>query len=63
MGHPNNELFLSQKEQELFKEVQNPLGYLNLSIEEREAIRSSSNNCNIVIKKARKGPCVVIWNI
>ena len=34
MGHPNVEVFLSQIEQEIFKEVQSPLGYSNLSEEE-----------------------------
>ena len=34
IGHPNVEVFLSQIEQEIFKEVQSPLGYSNLSKEE-----------------------------
>ena len=40
MDHPNVEVFLSQIEQEIFKEVQSPLGYSNLSKEERKAVRS-----------------------
>ena len=34
MGHPNVEVFLSQVEHEIFKEVHSPLGYSNLSKEE-----------------------------
>ena len=30
MGHPNAEMFLRQIEQDIFKEVQTLLGYLNL---------------------------------
>ena len=62
MGHPNVEVFLSQIEQEIFKEVQSPLGYSNLSKEEWKAVRSLANDRNIVIKKADKGSCVVIWD-
>ena len=40
MGHPNVEVFLSQIEQEIFKEVQNPLGYSNHSKEEWKAVCS-----------------------
>ena len=31
MGHPNIEVFLSQIEYDIFKEVQSPLGYSNPS--------------------------------
>ena len=62
MGHPNVEVFLSQIEHEIFKEVQSPLGYSNLSKEEWKAVRSLANDRNIVIKKADKGSCVVIWD-
>ena len=55
MGHPNVEVFLSQIEQEIFKEVQSPLGYSNLSEEEWKGVRSVANNSNIVIKKVDKG--------
>ena len=61
MDHPNVEVFLSQIKQEIFKEVQSPLGYSNLSKEEWKAVRSLANDCNIVIQKAGKGYCVVIW--
>ena len=50
MGQPNVGMFLNQIEHETFKEVQNPLVYSNLS----------KNDCNIVIKNADKGSCVVI---
>ena len=62
MGHPNVEVFLSQIEHEIFKEVQSPLGYLHLSKEEWKAVCSLANDHNIVIKKADKGSCVVIWD-
>ena len=62
MGHPNVDVFLSQIEQEIFKEVQSPLGYSNLSKEEWKAVRSLANDRNIVIKKADKWSCVVIWD-
>ena len=62
MGHPNVEVFLSQIEHEIFKEVESPLGYSFLSKEEWKAVRSLANDRNIVIKKANKGSCVVIWD-
>ena len=62
MGHRNVEVFLIQIEHESFKEVQSPLGYSNLSKEEWKAVRSLANDRNIVIKKADKGSCVVIWD-
>ena len=55
MGHPNVEVFLSQIEHEIFKEVESPLGHSNLSKEEWKAVRSLANDRNIVIKKADKG--------
>ena len=54
MGYPNVEVFLSQIEQEIFKEVQSPLGYSNLSKEKWKAVRFLANDHNIVIKKADK---------
>ena len=62
MGHPNVEVFLSQIEHEIFKEAESPLGYSNLSKEEWKTVRSLANDRNIVIKKAGKGSCVVIWD-
>ena len=61
-GHPNLEVFLSQIESELFKTVETPLGCSNLSKEECKAVRTLGDNRNIVIKKADKGSCVVIWD-
>ena len=60
MGHDNVEVFLSQMEHEIFKDLQSPLGYSNLSKEEWKAMRSLANDRNIVIKKADKGFHVVI---
>ena len=62
MSHPNVEVFLSQIEQEIFKEVQSPLGYWNLSNEEWKAVRILAHDRYIVIKKADKRSCVVIWD-
>ena len=61
-GHPNLEVFLSQIENELFKTVETPLSYSNLSKEEWEAVRTLADDRNIVIKKADKDSCVVIWD-
>ena len=62
MGYSNVEVFLSQIEHEIFKEIESPLGCSNLSKEEWKALRSLANDRNIVIKKADKGSCVVIWD-
>ena len=61
MGHTNVEMCLSQIEQDIFKEVQSPLGYSNLSDEEWKAVLSLANDRNNVIQKADRGSCVVIW--
>ena len=55
-------MFLSQIENELFKTIETPLGYSNLSKEEWEAVRTLAGNCNIVVIKADKGSRVVIWD-
>ena len=60
--HPNLEVFLSQVESDLFKAIERPLGYSNLSKEEWDAIRSLADDRNIVIKRADKGSCAVIWD-
>ena len=62
MGHPNIEVFLSQLEKEIFTLSEKPLRYWNLTKEEWQAVRSLANDCNIMIKKADKGSCVVIWD-
>ena len=61
-GYLNLEVFLSQVENELFKAVETPLSYYNLSTEEWEAVRTLADDRNIVVKKADKGSCVVIWD-
>ena len=61
-NHPNLEVFLSQIENKLFKAVETPLGYSNLSKEEWEAVRTLADDRNIVIEKPDKGSCVVIWD-
>ena len=62
-GHPNLEVYLSQIENEIFKIPKEQLGYSNLSKLEWEAIRSLAGDRSIVIKKADKGSCVVVWDI
>ena len=59
-GHHNLEVFLSQDESKLFKEIQDTLCYSNLSQEEWRAVRSLADGRSIVIKKADKGFCVVV---
>ena len=61
-GHPNLEVYLSQIESEVFKIPKEQLGYFNLSKLEWEAIRSLAGDRIIVIKKADKGSCVVVWD-
>ena len=61
-GHPNLEVFLWPVESDLFKAIERPLGYSNLSKEEWDTIRSLADDRNIVIKRADKGSCVVIWD-
>ena len=61
MGHPNLGAFLSQIEHELFQIPDKCLPYSNLSNGEWRAIRSQAEDRSIVIKKADKGSCVVIW--
>ena len=61
-GHPNLEVFLSQIEKELFELEKTSLGYSNFSKEEWQAMRALANDRSIVIKKADKGSCVVVWD-
>ena len=35
---------------------------MNFTKEEWKAVRSLANDRNIIIKKANKGPCVLIWD-
>ena len=60
-GNPNLEMFLSKVEQDLFKTIETPTRYSNLSSDEWKAIRSLADDRNIVIKRADKGSAVVVW--
>ena len=51
-GHPSLEVFLNQIEKELFELAGSPLNYSNFSKEDR----------SVLIKKADKGSCVVVWD-
>ena len=62
LGHPNLEVFLSQVETEVFIETQDSLSYSNFSQEEWRAVRSLVGDRSIVVKKADKGSCVVVWD-
>ena len=62
LDHPNIEVFPSQLEKEIFTFSEKPLRYSNLSKKEWQAVRSLANDRNIVIKKADKGSCLVIWD-
>ena len=61
-GHPCLEVFLSQVEIELFELPKADIEYSNLSREEWNAIRSLADDGSIIIKKADKGSCIVIWS-
>ena len=61
-GYTNLEVFLSQIEHELFQIPDKYLPYFKLSKDEWQAIRSLAEDISIVIKKADKGSCVVIWD-
>ena len=55
-------MFLSQIEHELFQIPDKCLPYSNLSKDKWKAIRSLAEDRSIVIKKADKGSCVVVWD-
>ena len=61
-GHPNLEVYLSQVENELFRIVDETIRYSNLSKKEWVAMRSFADDRSIVIKKADKGSCIVVWD-
>ena len=54
IGHPNLEVFLRKNffEKELFKVIETPLNYSNLTKEEWQAIRSLPDDRSIAIKKS-----------
>ena len=62
LGHLNLEVILSQVENELFEITKEPTRYSNLSQEEWRAIRTLVDDRSIVIKKADKGSCIVVWD-
>ena len=51
------EVFLGQ-----VKAIERLLGYSNLSEKQWDAIRSLDDDRNLLIKRAKKGFCVVIWD-
>ena len=55
-------MILSQVENELFEITKEPTRYSNLSQEEWRAIRTLADDRSIVIKKADKGSCIVVWD-
>ena len=61
-GYPNLEVYLSQVENELFSIVDEPIRYFKISKEEWIAMRSLADDRSIVIKKADKGSCIVVWD-
>ena len=61
-GNSSLELFLSQIEKELFEVSKSNLGYSNFSKEEWQCMCLLANVRSIVIKKADKGSCVVVWD-
>ena len=61
-GYPNIEVLLSQIEHELFQISDKCLPYSNLTKEQWLAVRSLADNRSIVIKKADKGSCIVVWD-
>jgi len=62
LAHPNVEVFLKEIEKELLKIPKKSLPYSNLSKSEWQAVRSLADDRNLVIKKADKGSCVVVWD-
>lgn len=53
---------MSSGEQELFRDIEIPLRYSNLSSEEWVAIRSLAHDRSIVLKKADKVSAAVVWD-
>ena len=52
----------SKIEEKLFKIIETPLNYSNLTKEGWQAVRSLADDRSIVIKKADKGSSIVIWD-
>ena len=60
--HPNQEVFLSQLENEIFEMSLGNLNYSNTSKGDGQAIKPLEDDRTIVIKRVDKGSCVVVWN-
>ena len=56
------ELFLSQAEKDLSEINKTAVSHYNFSKEEWQPLCSLTDNRNIVIKKADKGSCVIVWD-
>ena len=56
------EMYLSELEEQLMKISEQGYNYPNLTVEEREALKSLRNDPSIIIKEANKGSAVVIWD-
>ena len=61
-GHPALEIFLSKVEKDLFDSCKKQQTYSNFNCEEWKVMCSLADNRNLVIKKADKGSCVVVWD-
>ena len=61
-GNHSLELFLSQIEKELLEVWKSNLGYSKFSREEWQCMLLLANDRSILIKKADKGSCVVVWD-
>ena len=55
-------MYLIKLQNEVFKIPKKQLGYSHLSKLEWEAIRSLARDRSIVVKKADKGSCNVVWD-
>ena len=55
-------MVLSQVKNELFEITKESTRYSNLPQEEWRAIRTLAEDWSIVIKKADKGSCIVVWD-
>ena len=60
--HPALEIFLSKVEKDLFNICKKQRTYSNFNIEEWKVMRSLVDDRNLVIKKAEKGSCLVVWD-
>ena len=59
-GHPSLEVFLRHIEKELFELAESPLNYF--SKEEWQAMMLLVNDRIVVLKKADRSSCVVVWD-